>query len=1414
MLSRQPVTCCFIVRNDPHLPKAIASIAPHVSEIVVVWTDGVTKDELERIDRLCRDLGCHLNGGTTDEHNDETGALSDFAAARNYAYSLATQPWVMWLDSDDLFEGRLPELNHIAGPNVRFIAPYEYSFDRNGHCTCVHPRERITRRADAWEWREPVHEGLFLVEGEPMDFHTDIFKVVHQRRGNQDAMLRNYRIMRSMFERGDVKTARQWFNYGVSSIHAKQHAAGREALAKAHELSDWEDEKEIAFCRILESMMGEIEGEKGGESRLPHDPLDEVSRSSSCLRPMLAAFLCEYYARCLNGVDQHKDPEEFERLNARVLIAGRNALGGIKSGDRNHLWHDPSRFELNVPWFMHAALLRSGRIAESTAMLEPVLRARPDDGPLHVMYWTARSQLEQWDPCGGALVYDIVFACMPTNEAWDWDSPDTKGIGGSETAVIAMARQLAKRGLRVAVYGGLSREGIDQRVTYRRIERIGEVHKASVLVAWRSAMMLELCPAQQRWLWVHDILPPDVTPYRAHLADRVLALSPWHARRLIAEGFSPRKVCITSNGIDPRRFARRALERDPLAAIYSSSPDRGLDRLLDCWPDIVEKVQFIVGKKPTLTVFYGDHAIPEEKSVPLRAKMAELGVHWAGRVSQTKLAEAMLSSGVWLYPTHFSETSCCHPDTRVSIPGDHRGGAPTVKIADLVGKSGFPVYAFNEAEHRFQLATCKRVWQTKIAQELVELELDSGERLRLTPDHLVLTYDGDWVEAGTLGAGASLRALHYRYNVAIRDADGSWTNEHRLVGEWKKGDRLSADEVVDHQDLLRLDNRPEALTVMTAREHGSKTHKGAQRSRRSDALRVAGWHRWAATPEGKERIENSGVRLGKTLWEKVAAMAPAERQSWEAMRTARRTATIRAREEADPAFAARRLEERREAQRKSTETRFGKNHKVVAVRRIEGGPVFDMEVEGLHNFVADGVVIHNCISRSEAIAAGMHAVYTDVAALGDIDQARWPLGVPECLSDDGTCWNRAGFIEAAVEAFCSAPKNYLPPKTWNDIAVEWLRDDPKLRADLPLVVSVGADSPPVVNIYLAEHASGGLIWAHDSADTIEHGGGCRDGFLGLVRALAKAGRYRVRALSTWQKPWEYSEGVEWVSLAEAGRLPMPDVALAYYDTSPLVGLYGCLRIASHHTYEPYQHFAWADVHTAPSKHSLEHLRKRNAPNAPWYVLPNGVRDEAIERRPVPGRVIYHTSPDRGLDHLAHAWAHIRKEVPDATLHIVGNVQGMLNASVVHDSLKTKFAARIANLRTGMAAAEAAGGVTYLGRLSRAKLRYELAEASCFAYPADPAAPSETFSVSIMECCKAGIPVVTLATDSLEEIYGTSQVVMNRPFDAVNFATAVSAVLLHPHVAESLSTAGRLLADRFTFEREAEVLSQIIDKHLQ
>lgn len=668
---------------------------------------------------------------------------------------------------------------------------------------------------------------------------------------------------------------------------------------------------------------------------------------------------------------------------------------------------------------------------------------------------------------------DIVIVTGPAFEDWTPRTIEETGIGGSETMAWEMARHLARLGHRVRHYGWCrpEQEGQYEGVWWYDSARYRDI-ECDALVVSRYADLVQCVggvKAKARLLWVHDVhCGQALTPQHALRFDKILCLSNWH-KEFFCQTYpflDPERVTVTRNGIDLKLFTSeyelgpaegddiaKSCEgtpiRNPHRAVYSSSPDRGLQTALELWPLVRAEVP-----DAELHVYYGFDGLrrgrPADAALAGRLEAqakATPGVVLHGRVSPRELAREFMRSGVWFYPTWF----CCHPDTRVSVPGDHTNGTPTVRIADMVGKEPFPVYAFNEAENRFQIATCLRVWETKIAHELVALELDSGETLRVTPDHLVLTFDGDWVEAGTLKPGDSLRALHYRYNVAIRDGNGDWVNEHRLVAEWKEGRALTSGEHVNHLDPRRLDNRPEMLEVLSAAEHSSKTHKGKKLSRRHVEKKTALMRATLAalSPEEKTR---RGKRAGKAAWDKINAMPATEREAFFAKRAATRSETHKKRMQDDPAFAAEYLRAARERGKRGADLRWGRNHKVVSVSRIPGPiPVYDMEVEGLHNFVADGVVVHNCetscITAMQAQAAGLRIVTSPIAALNEtvggrgvlIEGAPGPANIAQSFELAAPSPEYKAATVAAVAQAMVAPA--LTPRMYTQYALPPLADD-------------------------------------------------------------------------------------------------------------------------------------------------------------------------------------------------------------------------------------------------------------------------------------------------------------------------------------------------------------------------------------
>lgn len=95
---------------------------------------------------------------------------------------------------------------------------------------------------------------------------------------------------------------------------------------------------------------------------------------------------------------------------------------------------------------------------------------------------------------------------------------------------------------------------------------------------------------------------------------------------------------------------------------YGSSYDRGLQHLLNMWPDIIKEVPEV-----QLHIAYGwdlfDKAYsnnPERMAWKDRIsqQMKQPGITHYGRVSKGKLEKIRKECGIWVYPTHFTEINC------------------------------------------------------------------------------------------------------------------------------------------------------------------------------------------------------------------------------------------------------------------------------------------------------------------------------------------------------------------------------------------------------------------------------------------------------------------------------------------------------------------------------------------------------------------------------------------------------------------------------------------------------------------------------------------------------------------------------------------------------------------------------------
>ena len=256
---------------------------------------------------------------------------------------------------------------------------------------------------------------------------------------------------------------------------------------------------------------------------------------------------------------------------------------------------------------------------------------------------------------------DFVFYTVGMK--FDGNTIYEKGLGGSESALFYIARELARMGYVVKVFNKCDNPGIYEGVEYGDLTDFyifNKFCKIKVFIASRSFKpYFSAINAERKVLWLHDHFEmaflDEYDFKKIDLKDiEFFTLSKWQTD-MWAEGLNlpEDKFYITRNGFNPDLFNREGVKRNRYKLIYSSRPERGLEILLDLFPEIRKHIP-----EAELNVFTYVPFSEDREMEPLRDKLEQEGVILRGSVTQAQLAKEMMGSRVMVYPSIWKETSC------------------------------------------------------------------------------------------------------------------------------------------------------------------------------------------------------------------------------------------------------------------------------------------------------------------------------------------------------------------------------------------------------------------------------------------------------------------------------------------------------------------------------------------------------------------------------------------------------------------------------------------------------------------------------------------------------------------------------------------------------------------------------------
>jgi len=690
------VALAMIVKDDTEavmLERCLKSIHKYVDGIYVT----ITNKPATKLTNLLKKYGAQISHYKWDK---------SFERARNY--NLTQIPdrfkYVIWTDADDVWRNAegIPQLVEIMDEKsvTAIYLEYNYMIDGvSGEVMIHHPRERIIER-EYFQWKGHLHETLIAKGGvNQKTFYPKDTWVDHlpERMDDEEKMNRNLEILVQSYkdegENHDPRTefylARTYFDLNMSNEAEK--------LFCDYILHSGWDEERAQACNYLGII---AQKRQDYEQAIIH--FLEASRQK--------AILPEIYVNLAYTYSLLEDWENTEHWLRVFSVIPEPKSTAIRIPIDNKIKYNETYFRLAV---------KKGNMKEAAKALSELIRI-DHDNPVHekrvesivrMNDWIeatkgVRSLIKELKEIGEEDQIEVLLNSLPTTitenayiaqlrneyakpviwprksicyftgqtmEEWSPMSLQT-GIGGSETAVIQLAKEWVKQGFKVVVYGRFgSDEGLYDGVEYRNYYRFNRLDSFDTLIIWRNAPLLDIpFKAHRIFLDLHDVPEnPEMTVERLEKVEKVFVKSNYHKSLLRScdkgrfKRFNDDKVVVIPNGYSEDLVKAVTLNTDlnNKKIIYSSSYDRGLeDMLMFGWPIIKKEVP-----EATLDIYYGWNLFDSfhrgnKTKMFWKAKMVELmkqpGITEHGRVGQKELVKAKADSAIHYYGTTFEEIDC------------------------------------------------------------------------------------------------------------------------------------------------------------------------------------------------------------------------------------------------------------------------------------------------------------------------------------------------------------------------------------------------------------------------------------------------------------------------------------------------------------------------------------------------------------------------------------------------------------------------------------------------------------------------------------------------------------------------------------------------------------------------------------
>jgi tetratricopeptide (TPR) repeat protein len=590
------IALCLITEGDSKLESLKGAVKSAVEAVDSVYIT-VNKRPFDKTKAWCKTMGYNFS---YHEWKD------DFADQRNFNFNQVPKnyDWILWMDSDDLIIGadRLRGIAKIAQAKgfetLYFDYWYGNKFDGKPSLETfvenelAQKRERLIKLGVS-TWKKRIHESPVPLDGEhfkysKIEYSKDMPVVWLHLGADRDMskeqmdekMARNRRLLELelMDERTNGGEADPRTLLYLMKIYAESE--DKELLKKCVEMGDeyiqksgWDMERAECY-RLMAKCMGTLGMNEDARDFL-HNAIKEYPYD-----PLLYLYLARAYFNLKN----YRAMKHWMTLGLNIKMEDAN------SGFDNILELKVLSTELMLEYYLNAekSMRKAYEVAVRLNKVNPTKNNQENEDYLFklkeldeacenihkYMMFLIKNKMEYlieevyndlpdnikvlpfainyYNKYRTPKVWGDKEICYFANfgqghfEKWDGNSI-TKGIGGSETAVIKLSEEWVKQGYKVVVYGDPIKDVVVNGVIYLPYYRFNVRDFFNIFIQWRHNMMADKVNAKKFYVDMHDLYVPETFEAKIDNVDKMFVKSAYH--RELAPKIPDEKFAVISNGI-------------------------------------------------------------------------------------------------------------------------------------------------------------------------------------------------------------------------------------------------------------------------------------------------------------------------------------------------------------------------------------------------------------------------------------------------------------------------------------------------------------------------------------------------------------------------------------------------------------------------------------------------------------------------------------------------------------------------------------------------------------------------------------------------------------------------------------------------------------------------------------------------